>query len=107
MTTMLWLKYALIANVVAALTALVFMANRRVLRDYYALAIFLLIDAIECSISVSLLYYRKNLGLSKMAAYNFYFYSHMAAFLLEYAVLLVIIYSVFQTLIRPFEGLHR
>jgi hypothetical protein len=107
MNTKLFLEYSLFAVCTLSMVALGLMWRRRVLREFASLAALLSVFSVETCISVLTLYFRKDIGLSKVGAYNIYVYSHWACFFVEYALLLLVIYSVFRKAMKPLEGLHR
>jgi hypothetical protein len=107
MTTKLLMEYAIFADLFITVGVLVVMTHKRLLREFYFLAAFLVVCCIEDGSSIPILFFRKYLGISKIAAYDIYFYSHCAIFFVEYALLLLVIYSVFRKAMEPLVGLHR
>ncbi len=83
------------------------MARKRMLREFSFLAAFLAVSSIEDGSSIPILFFRRNLGISKVLAYEVYFYSHLVISFIEFALLLLVIYSVFRQAMKPLEGLHR
>ena len=53
------------------------------------------------------LFYRQAMGISKPLCYAIYAYSFWAYFFMEFALILLVIYSVFRQAMKPLEGLHR
>jgi hypothetical protein len=86
---------------------IILMARKRLLREFYFLAAFLAAGCLEDGISIPILFFRSDLGISKVLAYEIYFYSHWVLFFVEYALLLLVIYNVFRKAMKPLEGLHR
>jgi hypothetical protein len=107
MTTKLLMEYSIFANLFIGLGILMVMARKRLFRDFGFLAAFLVANSIEDVISVSILFFWRHLGISPVFAYKVYFYSHWALFFVEYALLVLVIYSVFRQAMKPLEGLHR
>jgi hypothetical protein len=107
MNTILLLKYSMIAVCVLSISVVAIIWRKRLTRDFAFLVALLVAFGLEEGISVLTLYFRKDLGLSKLAAYNIYFYSHGVCFFAEYALLLLVIYGVFRKAMKPLEGLHR
>ena len=106
MNTDLLLEYAIIADFFIGAGILVMMLRKHLLRDFCFLAAFLAVNCIEDAISIPLLFFRKELGLSVIRCYHIYFYSHWVIFFVGYALLLLVIYSVFRKAMKPLEGLH-
>ena len=107
MNTKLLLESAMIAETVIPLAILVIIVRKRLLRDFYTLSAFLSVLSLETGSSVALLFFRKELGISKELCYRIYFYSHWVLFFVEYSLLLLVIYSVFKMAMKPLDGLHR
>ena len=107
MDTKLLMEYSIFADLFITVGVLVLMARRRMLHEFRFLAAFLAVGCIEDGISIPILFFRKYLGISKVFAYSIYFWSHWAIFFVGYALLLLVIYSVFREAMRPLEGLHR
>jgi len=107
MTTKLLLEYTIFADLIIVVGVLTVMARKRLLREFYFLAAFLFVNLLEDSISIPLLFFRRSLGISPILDYKIYFYSHWIISFAEYALLLLVIYSVFRQAMKPLEGLHR
>jgi hypothetical protein len=106
MDTKLLLEYSIFADFFIGAAVLVMMAHKRLFREFAFLAAFLGIGCLEDLISIPILFFRKEVGISKVVAYDIYFYSHWAIFFVEYVLLLLVIYSVFRKAMKPLEGLH-
>ena len=107
MNTILLLKYAIIALSLLSMGVIGLIWHKRLVREFAFLVALLAAFSVESTISVMTLFFRKDIGLSKIAAYNIYLYSHWVSFFVEYALLLMVIYSVFRKAMKPLEGLHR
>jgi len=101
------MEYSIFADLFISLGVLAVMARRRMLREFSFLAVFLAVNFLEEGISIPILFFRKYLGISKVLAYDIYFYSHLVISCAECVLLLLIIYSVFRQAMKPLEGLHR
>jgi hypothetical protein len=107
MDTKLLLEYSIFADLFITIGVLALMARKRLLREFAFLVAFLAVNSIEDVTSIPLLFFRKELGISKILCYDIYFLSHWAFFFIEYALMLLVIYSVFRKAMQPLEGLHR
>jgi hypothetical protein len=107
MDTKLLLEYAIFGEFFLGAGVLALLARKGLIRDFAFLAAFLAAGCFEDVISIPILFFRKSLGISKVLAYDIYFYSHWAIWFVEYALLLLVIYSVFRQAMKPLEGLHR
>jgi hypothetical protein len=107
MDTKLLLEYSIFAGLIITVGVLVLMVRKRLLPEFYFLAAFLFVNALEDGSSILLLFFRRTLGISKVLDYKIYFYSHWVISFVEYALLLLVIYSVFRQAMKPLVGLHR
>jgi hypothetical protein len=107
MNTKLLLEYSIFLDLLVTIGVLAVMARKRLLRDFSFLMAYLAVNCIEDGSSILLLFFRKHLGISAIRAYDIYFYSHWVISFVEYALLLLVIYSVFRQAMKPLVGLHR
>jgi hypothetical protein len=107
MDTKLLLEYSIFVDLFISVGVLILMVRKHLVREFAFLAAFLAAGCIEDGSSIPILFFRKYLGVTKIQAYQIYFYSHWALFFVEYALLLLVIYSVFRKAMQPLEGLHR
>jgi hypothetical protein len=107
MTTEVLLKYALSGVLLTSAGTFALMLRRRLVREFYFLAALLCVLFVEEGISIATLFFRPELGISRKLDYQIYAYSHWICFFLEYALLTLVIYSVFRKAMKPLEGLHR
>jgi hypothetical protein len=103
----LLLEYSIFADLAITVGVLCVMARKRLMRQFPALVAFLVAGCVEDSISYPILFLRKYLGLNKVLAYDIYLYSHLILSVVDYALLLLVIYSVFNEAMKPLQGLHR
>jgi hypothetical protein len=107
MSTKLLLEYSLFTELLVASAILVVMALKGLLGKFYALTAFLAVMTISNGVAVTTLYFRRQLGISKVLDYNIYCTSNWICSSVEYALMLLIIYCVFRQAMKPLEGLHR
>lgn len=107
MDTKVLLEYSIFADLLIGTGVMVLIVRKRLLREFYFLVALLAVGCLEDMISIPLLFFRRELGVSKVLSYEIYFYSHWVLFFVEYGLLLFVIYSVFRQAMKPLEGLHR
>lgn len=107
MDTKLLLKYALFAVFFLSMGAIALIWRRRLVREYAALVALLAVFALENGVAVLALFYRQALGISKPLCFAIYVYSYWTYFFMEYALILLVIYSVFRKAMEPLAGLHQ
>jgi hypothetical protein len=107
MDTKLLMEYSIFADLFITVGVLVLMARKRLFREFYFLAALLAAGCLEDGTSLPILFFRKYLGISKVLAWDIYFYSHLVISCAESVLLLLVIYSVFRQAMKPLEGLHR
>ncbi len=107
MNTKLLLEYTMIAELLIAIGTTVLILRKRLVGAFAFVTAFLAIFAVEMTVSIATMYFRRPLGMSKGLSYNIFFYTHVAGFFIEHALLLLIVYSVFASAMKPLSGLHR
>jgi len=88
MSTKLLVEWVSVAELFLCAFVLLSMWKRKALGDHRFLAAFLAVRAVYGIASISVLFFRKEIGISKFAAYNVYFYSYWATFIMQ-AILMV------------------
>lgn len=107
MSTKLLLEYAMMAEAVGSFACVIIIWRRRLLRDMWGLAAFLIVRALERLVSIGLLYHRVAFGLSTPRAWRILYYWRWSSELTEYVLLLIVIYGAFRLAMKPLRGLHR
>lgn len=107
MNSKLLLECAMISVFVLSLGTLGIMWGRRAFRDFSFLGVFLAISALSEATFVPLIYFRKYLGIDRALDYKLYFYSSWIYFVVEYAIVLLVIHGIYRIAMRPFEGLQK
>ena len=77
------------------------------MREFLPMACFLAAVCAEELISIPIMFFRKEMGLPRHLSFQVLDCSRWIAMLVEYALLLLAIYTVFSLAIRPLKGLHR
>jgi hypothetical protein len=107
MSAKLLLEYSMFANIAVAIASIVVMYRKGYLAKFWALSSFLVLMVGSNALALSLLYFRKDLGLSKELAWDVYCASNWIFSGLQYALILLMIYGVFAHAMKPMKGLHR
>ena len=107
MDSKLLLKYALFAVSFLSLGAIALIWRRRLAREHSALTALLAVWSLGNGTALLCLFYRQAIGISKPLCYAIYEYSFWIYFFTEFALILLVIYSVFRQAMKPLEGLHR
>lgn len=105
--TKLLLEYAMIAVFLLSLGTMAIMWRRRAFRDFSFLTAFLAANALSEAIDVPLLFFRRYLGIDRALDYKIYLVAAWVFFVLEYALVLLVIYGIFRLAMRPFPGMKR
>jgi hypothetical protein len=105
--TKIMLEYTMMAEVVVALSCLVLIISKNLLRDFLSVAGFLSVVVVEQIVSIAIMFFRPLTGLDKHRAYNVLAYTRWSCLVIEYVLVLVVIYGVFSTAMKPMPGLHR
>ena len=75
MDTKLLLEYSIFADLIITVGILCLMARKRLMREFPTLVAFLAVCGVEDIVSIPILFFRRDLGISKVLAYEIYFYS--------------------------------
>jgi hypothetical protein len=103
----LFREYTMMVQCLASIVCLIIMWRKRLLRDMWGLAAFLAVYAIEIFLSIGFMYFRKEIGLTPHQAWTSLYFTKWICLLIEYALLLVVIYGAFRLAMKPLRGLHR
>jgi hypothetical protein len=95
------------AELLVALGTTAILLRRRLFGSFVFVAAFLAVFAVEMTVSIGTMYFRRDLGLPIALSYNIYFFTHVVGFFIEHALLLLIVYGVFRSAMKPLNGLHR
>lgn len=106
MTTKALLEIALFVEGSLCLTVLLVMLLRRALTSFPQLGLYLAVQTLMVSISVSLLYFRRALHLDVPHAYLAYFLTYWIYSALTFVLHVAVVYAVFAEAMRPMSGLH-
>lgn len=102
-----WIRDVSIAECALCLCVLGLALYRRQAREFRSFMVLLGVRALSMSILISVLFFRKGIGLSIPAAYHIYFYTYWISAVVEGVLLVVVIYSVYNKAMRPMKGLQR
>ena len=109
-------EWVSIAELILCVTVLTLMWKRKVLANLPFLAALLGVRTIYGAISLSMLFFRKDLsllffgqelGISKMRAYDIYFFSYWPAFILQATLMVIVVYGIYSMALAPFEPLKK
>jgi hypothetical protein len=101
------LEYSQFALLAISCGNLLLMFRKRVSKQFFALTAFLAVVALDQTLSIPLMFFRKYTGLSRATDYKVYFYSHWILAAVQTALMIAIIFNVFNLAMRPLPGLHR
>jgi hypothetical protein len=107
MSVKLFLEYSEFTLLAVAVVNLLLMWRRGVLKTFASLTAFLVVVAMADMVSIPLLFFRRNLGIDKLTAWSLYVNSELFFGVIQMALMIAIIYSVFHTAMRPLPGLQR
>jgi hypothetical protein len=99
------LKYMMIAEAAFCLFVILIMWRRRMVRQFPVVVSLAAIWFAELAVGTSMLYFRKQVGVSLPVAYHSYVYSYWFCEALVHVLTLVILYQIFKSAMAPFKGL--
>lgn len=101
------LEYSQFALLLIAFGTLVLMWRKRVVNQFSALGVFLAVVVLDQVVSIPLMFFRKYTGLGQIQNYAIYFYWHWVLAAVQTALMIAVIYNIFNLAMRPLPGLHR
>ncbi|SEG61702.1 hypothetical protein SAMN05421819_3830 [Bryocella elongata] len=107
MQTKVLLEYANIAEVFLSIVVMLVMWRRRVLRNFPVLGVYLGVQTFNVATSTALIFFRKEMHLNKVIAYDIYFWTYWFCYAVQAVLLVFIIRSVFSIAMKPLEGLQQ
>jgi hypothetical protein len=106
-TTKLLLEYTMFAELLVALGTTALILRKRLTGAFSFVTAFLAVFSAEAAVSIATMYFRRDFGMSKEVSYGIYFSTHVVCFFVEHALLLLIVYGVFRSAMKPLSGLHK
>jgi hypothetical protein len=107
MQTKFFLEYALIANVFMCAAILGVFWRRHLFSVFSFMAAVVAVWAVEAAICLVTLYFRADVGMSRLTAYHWYMNSYWISSVLEHTLVLGVLYQIFVRSMAPFKGLRR
>jgi hypothetical protein len=104
-TTKLLLEYTMIAETLVAVGTTALILRKRLVGAFSFVAAFLGVFALEMTVSIITMFFRRDLGIPLPVSYHIYFYTHVIGFFVEHALLLLVVYGVFRSAMKPLHGL--
>jgi hypothetical protein len=101
------LEYADLSLLTVSIAILVVMWRKRLISDNRALAGYLAAVLAMLAVEIPILFFRKTLGIRPSLAYPILFFSTQILSVMQSALILAVIYNVFNTAMRPLKGLQR
>jgi hypothetical protein len=101
------LEYADISLLIASVVILAVMWRKQLISKNRALASYLVAVLTMLAIEIPIMFFRKALGIEVHLAYRVLFYSTQFLSIVQSALILAVIYSVFNAAMRPLKGLQR
>lgn len=101
------LEYASIAQFALCISVLFLLWRKRSLPDFSWLAAFAAVKLLHLSITIPLLFFRRELGIPLSIGYAAYFYSYWGDFVLEAVLSVALLYAIYRLAMKPLQGLQR
>jgi hypothetical protein len=107
MSARVFVEYVNFADLALCLAAFLFLRRSRLLSDFRYLAAFIAVRFTTDAVSIPVLFFRKNLGISKHLAYQIYFYSSWPSFIIQAVLMVFVVYGIYSMALAPFEPLKK
>ena len=89
------------------LSLLVVLVRKRLTRVYWPVVGFLSVRILSQLLCMPPLYFRKELGLSKLVAYRIIFFSEWPVVVMETIFMVLVVFGVYSQVLQPFEPLRK
>jgi hypothetical protein len=100
-------EYVSIAQFLMATGLLILMWRRKALSEFPMLGAFLAVFSLYGAISIPVLFFRPELGISKLVAYNIYFFSYWPSCIFQAVLMVMLVYGIYNMALAPFEPLKK
>jgi hypothetical protein len=100
-------EYVSITELLLCVVVLFLMWKKKAIGEHSFLAMFLAVRAVCGTITVAVLFFRSYLGLSKLVAYNIYFFSYWPIFVIQAVLMVLVVYGIYNLALAPFEPLKK
>jgi len=107
MSAKLALQYTGFGIVLCSLFIVITMLRNRSYRQYVALFSLIIVRGLTTAITVALMFYRKQLGLTYDQRYKMYFGTYWTSAVVQMFLELAVIYAAYRIAMKPLEGLRR
>src|SRR5947209_3921088 len=107
MSAKLLIEWVSIAEFVVCVSILLLMARRRAFSEFPMLAAFVSTRGLYAGVTIPVLFFRKEIGISKIAAYNTYLASYWPSTILQAILMVLMVYGIYSLALAPFEPLKR
>jgi hypothetical protein len=107
MNVKLWMESVHFASLAVSLTTLTFMWRRHMLSAFRFLASYIAVHALTLIVAIAVLFFRKELGMTKQLAYEVYVWCFWPGFVLQLVCLMGVVFDVYALALRPFEPLRK
>ena len=106
MSAKLLLEYVNVSDLLICVGLLFLLHRRKLIQDFRVLTTYVALRAVTEMVCIPILFFRKEIGLTKSLAYDIFFYSYWPSFILQFVLMVVIVYSVYSVALRPFAPLR-
>ncbi len=105
MTAKSLMEYVSFAEFFLSLGVLGVMYRRRLLKSFWPLATYLTVHAVMVGVDIPTLFFRRQLGISKLLTYRIMFYTSWPCIAIEAIMMMFIVHHVYRKMLQPFEPL--
>jgi hypothetical protein len=103
----LLLEYALFTQLTLCVGMVVLFWRRRLFQTFSFMAGLVVVWGLNAVMALATLFFRKQLGMSKLTAYHCYMNCYWIIYVLVHALVLCVLYQIFVNSMAPFKGLRK
>jgi hypothetical protein len=106
-SNLLLVEYVSIAELILCVAVLFLMWQKKAMREHSFLAMFLAVRVACGALSIMVLFFRAEIGISRTLAYKIYFYSYWPVFVVQAILMVLVVYGIYNLALAPFEPLKK
>src|SRR4051812_11859238 len=107
MSAKMLVEWVSIAEFFLCSGVLLLLWRRKALREFSMLAVLILSRTLNGAISIPMLFFRKEIGISKAAAYDIYMVTYWPMCIIQAVLMVLLVYAIYSLALAPFEPLKK
>lgn len=107
MSAKMLVEWVSIAEFFLCVGVLLLLWKRKAFREFAMLSVLVISRTLNGAVSIPMLFFRKDLGISKAAAYNIYLATYWPMCVIQAILMVMLVYGIYSFALAPFEPLKK